>query len=89
MTPEGPEKTNGQEKTQTKKARLTKKALPDRTKTGAALVAYRWAKTGPKERAAWARKLARAHSDAVPAEERSAITSERGKKPRPNARLPE
>ena len=89
MTPEGPEKTNGQEKTQTKKARLTKKGLSDRTKTGAELVAYRWAKTGPKERAAWARTLARACWDAVPAEERSAIMSERGKRPRPNARLPE
>jgi hypothetical protein len=77
------------EKTQTKKARLTKKGLPDGTKTGAELVTYRWAKTGPKERAAWARTLARACWDAVPAEERSAIMSERGKKPRPNARLPE
>jgi len=36
-----------------------------------------------------ARKLARAYWDAVPAEERSAIMSERGKKPRTNSRLSE
>ena len=57
MTPEGPEKTNGQEKTQTKKARLTKKGLSDRTKTGAELVAYAGLRpaprSGPRGRGSW------------------------------------
>jgi hypothetical protein len=77
-------------KSQNKKPkRLTKKGLPDRTKTGAQLVAYRWAKTGPEERAAWAGKLVRVYWDAVAAEEAARSCAREGKKPGSSARLPE
>jgi hypothetical protein len=72
-----------------KKETTTKKGLPDRTKTGSELVAYRWAKATPEERHAWGQMLGKASWVNVSAKKRSKIMSERAKKPRPGARLPE